>query len=302
MTGAERELTTRKETDSPEAYDAFLKGWQHYQRRTPDDFRKAVSFFDEAVKLDPDYSRAYAALAATYWTAFQRGWTIAISGIFEACVSAGVSFYSPGCVREGAENYLKQAMEVPTPLAHQVSADMLVQDWRHDEAVAQAQSALALDESDPDSQVRMAIVLTYAGRASEAVPYARRAMRLDPNYPAFYDFVLGVAYYGTGNAKDALAQFEKASERNPLDSAVGYFVASAYVETGESEKARQILEQVREFVNRPVLSVRRIMRDFPFRDAVVAQRFGSSLITAGACCEGEVEEMIDRLREQGKMK
>ena len=34
----------------------------------------------------------------------------------------------------------------------------------------------------------------------------------------------------------------------------------------------------------------------------VAQRFGNSLVAAGACCEGEVERFIDKMRVQGKMK
>ena len=75
---------------------------------------------------------------------------------------------------------------------------MLLRNWRHDEAVTQAERALALGEGDPESQINMAWTLAFAGRASEAVPYAKRAMRLDPNYPASYDFALGMAYYGRG--------------------------------------------------------------------------------------------------------
>ena len=41
---------------------------------------------------------------------------------------------------------------------------------------------------------------------------------------------------------------------------------------------------------------------FPFRDAEVAQRYGSSLIAAGACCEGDAEEFIDEKRKQGQMR
>ena len=156
-------------------------------------------------------------------------------------------------------------MEDPTPLAHRVSASMLMQDWRHDEALAQAERAIALDESDPENQIRMAWVLTYAGRASEAVPYARRAIRLDPNYPAIYDFMLGLAYYGAGNVKDAIAQHEKALERNPSERTILVLLAAAYAETGESERARQTLEQVRKAFNIREVSVPFVMRLWPFR-------------------------------------
>ena len=52
------------ETIVPQAYDAFLQGWDHYRRETKEDTTKAITFFEQAIKLDPGYSRAYAGLAA----------------------------------------------------------------------------------------------------------------------------------------------------------------------------------------------------------------------------------------------
>ncbi len=50
------------------------------------------------------------------------------------------------------------------------------------------------------------------------------------------------------------------------------------------------------------VSVPFVLRLWPFRDAEVVRRFGNGLVTAGACCEGDVEDFIDRMRAQGKMK
>src|SRR6478672_11863355 len=47
-------------TKSTEAHNAYLQGHFHFQRRNLEDFRKAVSYFDEAIRLDPDYALAYA--------------------------------------------------------------------------------------------------------------------------------------------------------------------------------------------------------------------------------------------------
>jgi TolB-like protein len=65
LTVGEQEHVVRKETENIVAYDAFLKGWEHYRRFTPDDFAKAYSFFKKALDSDPDYGRAHAALART---------------------------------------------------------------------------------------------------------------------------------------------------------------------------------------------------------------------------------------------
>ena len=74
LTAGDEKQVAGKETDSAEAYDAFLQGWAHYWRVTPDDYVQAVPYFEKAVELDPNYSRAYAALAAIYWRAAKRGW------------------------------------------------------------------------------------------------------------------------------------------------------------------------------------------------------------------------------------
>ncbi|WP_331376010.1 hypothetical protein [Sinorhizobium chiapasense] len=56
----------RKETTVPAAFDAFLRGWEHYRRMTPEDSVKAVPYYEQATALDPAYGRAYAAAAMAY--------------------------------------------------------------------------------------------------------------------------------------------------------------------------------------------------------------------------------------------
>ena len=68
LTGGEKELVVQRGTDNVAAYDEFLRGWGYYLRLTPEDFAKAASSFRKAIELDPNYGRAYAALALVYWT------------------------------------------------------------------------------------------------------------------------------------------------------------------------------------------------------------------------------------------
>jgi len=50
LTAVEKSRIARKETNNIKAYDAFLRGWEHYKQMTPEDFSKASSYFKE-VKL-----------------------------------------------------------------------------------------------------------------------------------------------------------------------------------------------------------------------------------------------------------
>ena len=67
LTPREQAVTEDRGTNNIAAYDVFLRGWEHLLRKSPEDAVKAIALFEQALKLDPNYSRAYAALAQTYW-------------------------------------------------------------------------------------------------------------------------------------------------------------------------------------------------------------------------------------------
>jgi adenylate cyclase len=173
LTEGEQKQVARKYTDNIEAHDAFLRGRQHYVRGSPDDWAKAVQYFERAIELDSNYGRAYAALALIYCESSHNLWHDFL----------GVS-WEKAC--ELAKGYLQKAMNNPTALAHQVASKMLIDRLMHEEAVAEAQLAIALDPNDANSYLTMAYALIYTGRPKEAFDFVERAMRLDPLFPAPY--------------------------------------------------------------------------------------------------------------------
>ncbi len=58
--------TVRKDPASVAAYEKFLQGQFFYNRRSPGDIERAIADYKEAVALDPQYARAWAALAGAY--------------------------------------------------------------------------------------------------------------------------------------------------------------------------------------------------------------------------------------------
>ena len=156
LTKDDRERVARRGTGNAQAYDVFLKGWEHYLRQTPEDFRAAIVDFKKAAELDPEYGRAYAALAATYWEASTRFWGLALGLDGFRCAVPGRAF-------------LAKAMRDPTPLAHQVASAMLLQAQQHEEAIAEAKRAIAGDPNDADGYVALA--------AASALPEGRRGAR-----------------------------------------------------------------------------------------------------------------------------
>jgi TolB-like protein/cytochrome c-type biogenesis protein CcmH/NrfG len=224
MTVGEQEQIARRYTKSVAAYDAFLQGRAHYVQRTPEDFAKAVYYYENAIELDPNYGRAYAALALTYWESQHHFWN----------QSLDVSWYG---ARFRAEKYLQTAMKNPIALSHQVASKLHVDQHEHEEAIAEAQRAIALDANDSDSYLAMAYALIHAGRPEEAIDFVEKAMRLDPYYPAYYLFVLGLAHFALEQFEQAATLFERALKRNPIDYVPLIHLAAAYGHLGREEEA-----------------------------------------------------------------
>jgi adenylate cyclase len=199
LTLPERRTRDRAETDVPEAYDAFLKGWEHFQIRTPERYAKALEYFQQAVELDPDYARAHAAIAAVYWRSFAEGWTPMLGvGTYEA--------------ENAAAEHLARATAEPTSLAHQVAAQMRLRQARYDDAIVEAEQGVALDPSNADSQAVLAEVLIYLGKPEAALSAIEVARRLDPHNRARYAYLEGFARFGLEQFDAAARLLERALE------------------------------------------------------------------------------------------
>ena len=268
LTGSEKELVVQKGTNNVEAYDAFLRGYGHYLRFTPEDSAKAVASFKKAIELDPNYGRAYAALSAGYYDA-----TIT-SAVLKGL---GVSWHE---ALARSIQYLQKAPK--DPITHYVKSRMYVLRRQHQEAISEMERALALDSNDPACHLHMGYVLSMAGRPKDGVEFLKRAMRLDPHSPSRYLANLGVAYFCMGELEEAVGLFEKAMRLNP-ESAPSWarWLASFYGLLGRDQEARAALETNKKvWGNRP-FNLRIFMYYRPFKDRAVADRYAQGLLKAG---------------------
>jgi len=269
LTTNDEDRFARKETTSAEAYDAFLQGWEHYLRQRPDDMPKAIAQFEKALELDPQYARAYAALASTYWQSWKRGWNQIVS----------LPRWHDSRVR--AEELLKKALQNPTPLAHQLAAAMRLHRHQHEEAINEAERAIALDPNDADAYVALAGALSFDGRPDEALLRVERAMRLNPHYPPVYLYELGMAQFGMAQFEQAAASLEKASALNPDDRLSHWLLLATYGHLGRSEDAARVFEHVQNAGWWNLASIRSIAFWYPFRSQADAVRFAEGLRNAG---------------------
>jgi serine/threonine-protein kinase len=152
-------------TKSVQAHNAYLQGHFYFERRNLEDYRKAVGFFEQATRLDPDYALAYAERAEA-WT-----WIGDLSGDKqkEAWAAAGSD--------------AERAIAIDPGLAEAHAALGWVRffiEWKFAEGLAELRRAQQLSPWNPTANDLMARVVVYHGQFGEAEKLAREAIELDP--------------------------------------------------------------------------------------------------------------------------
>jgi len=255
----------RGRTESPLAFDAFLQGWSHYKKRTPEDLAKAVAYFQRAVDLDPGYGRAHAALAATYWKAWDQRWFMAL----------GFDWDQRRLARRAAEQSLQHALKAPTGLAHQVAAEMFGQDGKLAKMLTEAREAIRIDPNDADGYLVLAQAEMFDGSSDNALAAIEKAMRLDPHYPAHYLSAKGIALFNLGRFEEAAEFLERALDRNPSLPAAQNYLLATYVKLGRP------IDDIKQIVMRQSVTVDALKLRWRYRNEEDWERLADALIEAG---------------------
>jgi TolB-like protein len=280
LTAGEQKSLTSKGTENIEAYDAFLKGWQHYIRFTPADFTAAITSFKKAIELDPNYGRAYAAMALMYFSGARVS--------KEMNKALGADFVE---ARLKARHYLNTAMKKPTDLAYKVSSLMDLKLRRHDEALHNIEKAIAINPNDADTQLTLAEVLIFIGRPKEAIDVIKKVMQLDPTRMDYCLLRLGLAHFCLEQYDEVVDSLERALRYNPtLKSDLDPLFATTYAHLGREAEAEAALEEYMKWWSENaelknleigIPDLRHYVWDFPFKDPKITKRFVDGLIKAG---------------------
>ena len=158
---------TQYKTTSAQAYDAFLKGWAHYQSRSADDLKKAIPSLEQAIKHSENYTQAHAALAAVYWEVWNNDFADHLN-------------MSPNDVMTKAKSHVQQAMKEATPLTHWVASNIAISEGDYRSAVSEAKKIVAMDSNNAAGYAQLASALELSGKSGESAQVIQNAVRLDP--------------------------------------------------------------------------------------------------------------------------
>jgi len=210
-------------TDNLEAYDDHLRGVEYLARGTKDDNAKARHWFQEAIKLDPGYGEACALLAATYTNDFWNQWSA-----------------DPQADLQRASELAHKALALDDSNSGALSLLSYI-DWmqqRFDQAVADAQRAVAINSNSAQGYQALSAALLLAVKCEEALRAADKAVRLDPAGQDIYASSAGIAYNEMGRYQEAVPLLKQNLAAYPNNLVAHLFLASSYVELGRDQDAR----------------------------------------------------------------
>jgi|GEM_PF-542079 len=220
LTGEERRRMHRRGTNSPEAYEAYLRGRLHWNSMAEDGFAKAIIFFNEAATIDPSYAAPHAGIADYY------NW-LGVLGVLP----------SDECYGAAKEAATRAAALDPTlPEAYTALGFACHAQWDWDASERHLRRAVELNQNHAPAHQWYSFHLASLGRADEAAREARRAQELDPNAAAFHQSAAFVLYQGR-RFEECLEENRRVYELDP-DYPLGLFVESrALAALGRAEEA-----------------------------------------------------------------
>ncbi|MDQ3818960.1 MAG: protein kinase [Acidobacteriota bacterium] len=262
LTGEDEKRVTKRYTDNTEAYHLYLQGRYYLYKRRPEAFKKAVEYFEQAIKKDPAYALAYAGLADSYNAFGNFSVTSGIESFPKAEEAAAKALELDDALAEAhdsmgriklyyhwnraeAETEFKRAIELNPNYsgAHYGYAYCLITMKRADEAIAEIKRAEELDPFSLAIVSDAGEIYYFARRPEEAIAQLRKATQMDPNFVRAH-FLLGRALEQKREFSEAIAEFNKAVSLSEDSTEVLAALGQGYAASGKRDEAQKVLDEL----------------------------------------------------------
>lgn len=255
LLGETKAQVVKRYTENREAYDLYMQGLYFYNKRGKENLEKAVEYYHEAIKKDPNYALAYAQLAYTYRTigvwghlppreAFPMGRKAAEKALeLDNNLAEAHSALADIKQRydwdwEGAEEKYKLAIALnpSCAVAYKSYGEFLLCERRFDEGQRVLNKAKELDPLSLIIRSLAAWPQDYSGRYDQAIEEYKGVLEMDPSFePAqiYLHRALRNKYMAKGMYEEALEECQKSNDQMGI--------GIVYAKMGKKTEAQKIL-------------------------------------------------------------
>ena len=308
LNAKEMELLTKRDTHNRGAFHAYWRGRFFLEKRNPE---KAISEFQQAINLDPNYALAFTGLADAYvWQAsftneaddelYGKAKT-ATDKALELDPNLADAHSSLGRIKHwydwdwaGAEKSFRRAIELnPNSVnARQFYSRLLTTLGRYDEALNEMYKAQELDPRSADLGVPLSGILEKRGEFDEAIRVLQSTLEMDKD-SKFARRGIANAYLLKGDyAKVIELGNQEFSNPRAVDFAWASMLATAYHKTGQAGKATEM----RSLLNRLAEKDPKSLYFLAYHDAEMG-RTDEALAALWKCIELREERVVTTKEE-----
>jgi TolB-like protein len=260
LTGAEEKVLAQKSTNNPAAYDAYLRGMEQYRQMEEEPAKAAQASFEEAVRLDPQFAAAWAALSRT-------------------CSLMFFAFDVTPARRAAAESALAEAVRLQPDLAETQLARAYVQYWVRRDYKSALEMMRQLRTSWPNNAEvfhAMALISARLGQWKESLDFIEQSVALSPKEISLRLHAIQIALAMREFAK-AITMADNALQLWPNNSNLLGFKAFAFQARGQLDEAQSVLANVSldkaSSASADAGSVALMYQTLLRRDATIASKF-----------------------------
>src|SRR5437899_2282500 len=255
----EKRSLAKKPTENPEAHRLYLLGRYEFGKYSEAGWTSSIRYYEQALKLDPNYALAYCGLADTY--AYMGGVMMPskeavlkekefAQKAMELDPELPEAHLSLACALGGAFDLQNAQIEFDRAIelnpnlawAYEIYAWFLGGVGRLDEAIAKDKKAIELDPLNSFFQSALAYYLYHARRYDDAMVQVRKTLELDPTSTLAHN-LLGRCLLGKGDTAGAIAEFQQ-GKINITGAWYQGLLGYAYAISGDRPKAEQMLREL----------------------------------------------------------
>jgi len=264
LTPQDQERLTTPHPVDPTAQEAYLKA-NYLNTGTYEQRKKARQYYEQAIRVDPNFAPAYAGLADSYWGTPDRPAQEVMPKAKEYALKAlalddslarahtalaSILFYGDWDWG-GADKEFGRALGLnPSDAeAHRIYSVFLSAMTRFEQAQAEILATQALDPLSAYNDTTAGWIFYCARKYDRAAKQCRKALELEPNFDGAHA-CLGYSYLGNGAYQQAIDEFQKAVALSGGDAVRAVWLGRAYAQGGDRPNALKILAQLQDQLKR----------------------------------------------------